>query len=142
MTCSCIQGLSCGHLGRRSLLGGIAAAPLLATAIPKLAFAADPGSNIAQAAPRNRILIKGGHVVTIDRTLGDIAGGDVLVEGSNIVAAVVLVAQPSHVSGVLGDGKIRKRNGRLVDVDVGRLQKLAQASHDYLIETAKLKSQN
>ena len=86
MICSCIQGLQCRHLGRRAVLGGLAAAPLIAAAVPKLAFAADPGPNLAQAAPRNRILIKGGHVVTIDRTLGDLAGGDVLVEGTNIVA--------------------------------------------------------
>ena len=57
-------------------------------------------------------------------------------------AAVVLVAQPGHVSGVIVDGKVRKRNGRLVDVDVDRLQKLAQASHDRLIEAAKLPAQN
>ena len=85
MICSCIQH-QCRHLGRRRMLGGLAAAPLMASAVPKLAFAADPGPNLAQAAGRNRLLIKGGHVVTIDRTLGDIAGGDVLVEGTNIVA--------------------------------------------------------
>lgn len=32
----------------------------------------------------DRILIKGGHVVTVDPELGDIAGGDVLIEGDTI----------------------------------------------------------
>ena len=43
---------------------------------------------------------------------------------------------------VLVDGKVRKRDGRLVGLDLGKLKTLAQASHDYPIETAKLKSQN
>lgn len=33
----------------------------------------------------DRILIKGGHVLTVDPQLGDIAGGDVLIEGDRIV---------------------------------------------------------
>ena len=57
-------------------------------------------------------------------------------------ASVVLVGQPSHVKWVLVDGKVRKRDGRLVGTDIDKLQTLAQASHDYLIESAKLKSQN
>jgi hypothetical protein len=57
-------------------------------------------------------------------------------------ASVVLVGQPENVKWVLVDGKVRKRDGKLVGVDVAKLQELAQASHDYLIETAKLSSQN
>jgi 5-methylthioadenosine/S-adenosylhomocysteine deaminase len=77
MICSCLRS-ACAHLGRRRLLAGA----LLATAAPRLALAADPQPGAA----RNRVLIKGGHVVTIDKTLGDLAGGDVLVEGSTIAA--------------------------------------------------------
>jgi cytosine/adenosine deaminase-related metal-dependent hydrolase len=33
----------------------------------------------------DRILIKGGHVITVDPDLGDLAGGDVLIEGDTIV---------------------------------------------------------
>jgi cytosine/adenosine deaminase-related metal-dependent hydrolase len=33
----------------------------------------------------DRILLKGGHVLTVDPKLGDIPGGDVLIEGSTIV---------------------------------------------------------
>jgi 5-methylthioadenosine/S-adenosylhomocysteine deaminase len=57
------------------------------------------------------------------------------------VAAVVLTAQPAHVSWVFVDGKVRKRAGKLVGVDLARLQTLAQASHDYLIRTGGVKPQ-
>lgn len=33
----------------------------------------------------DRILIKGGHVITVDPTLGDLDGGDVLIEGDRIL---------------------------------------------------------
>ncbi len=32
----------------------------------------------------DRILLRGGHVLTVDPALGDIAGGDVLIEGDTI----------------------------------------------------------
>ena len=32
----------------------------------------------------DRILLRGGHVVTMDQGLGEIAGGDVLIDGSKI----------------------------------------------------------
>ena len=32
----------------------------------------------------DRILLRGGHVLTVDPELGDIAGGDVLIEGDTI----------------------------------------------------------
>ncbi len=34
----------------------------------------------------DRILLRGGHVLTVDPQLGDIPGGDVLIEGDTIVA--------------------------------------------------------
>lgn len=40
----------------------------------------------AQQAPSGRMLFKGGTVLTIDRALGDLATGDVLVEGGRIAA--------------------------------------------------------
>ena len=33
----------------------------------------------------DRILLRGGHVLTVDPQLGDIPGGDVLIEGDTIV---------------------------------------------------------
>jgi 5-methylthioadenosine/S-adenosylhomocysteine deaminase len=99
--------------------------------------------------------IQGARATGLERKTGSLAVGkraDVILIDRNDVsmiphtgdpaASVVLVAQPGHVKWVLVDGKVRKRDGRLVGVDIGRLQTLAQASHDYLIETAKLKAQN
>jgi 5-methylthioadenosine/S-adenosylhomocysteine deaminase len=39
---------------------------------------------MSKASP-SRILLKGGHVISLDPTIGDVAGGDVLIEGSTIV---------------------------------------------------------
>jgi cytosine/adenosine deaminase-related metal-dependent hydrolase len=83
MNCTCcVNGLHGMRLNRRAILAGIAAVPLSGVAVPKLAFAADP----VPAQSRSRILIKGGHILTLDRTLGDISGADVLIEGSTIAA--------------------------------------------------------
>ncbi len=45
----------------------------------------------------DRILLRGGHVLTVDPQLGDIPGGDVLIEGDTIVAG--------------GEGPLRRRPG-------------------------------
>jgi cytosine/adenosine deaminase-related metal-dependent hydrolase len=99
--------------------------------------------------------IQGARATGLERKTGSLVVGkraDVILIDRNDVsmiprtgdpaASVVLVGQPSHVKWVLVDGKVRKRDGRLVGVDVDKLQTLAQASHDYLIGTAKLKPQN
>lgn len=99
--------------------------------------------------------IQGARATGLERKTGSLIAGkraDVILLDRNDVsmiprtgdpaASVVMVAQPSHVKWVLVDGKVRKRDGRLVGVEVDKLQTLAQASRDYLIETAKLKSQN
>jgi hypothetical protein len=71
MICTCCaNGLHGMRLNRRAMLAGLATVPLAGAAVPKLAFAADP----VPAPSRGRILIKGGHVLTLDRTLGDISG--------------------------------------------------------------------
>ena len=53
-------------------------------------------------------------------------------------SAIILIS----LSWLFVDGEARKRNGRLVDVDVERIRSLAQSSHDYLVETAKFESQS
>jgi cytosine/adenosine deaminase-related metal-dependent hydrolase len=99
--------------------------------------------------------IEGARATGLDRKVGSLTPGKradiVLIDRNDLAmiphtgdpaASVVLQAQPSHVSWVLVDGKVRKRNGRLVDVDVARLQRLAQSSHDYLLQAAKLPAQS
>jgi 5-methylthioadenosine/S-adenosylhomocysteine deaminase len=99
--------------------------------------------------------IQGARATGLERKTGSLVVGKradvILIDRNDVLmiprtgdpaASVVLVGQPGHVKWVLVDGKVRKRDGRLVGVDVGRLQTLAQASHDYLIDTAKLKPQN
>jgi 5-methylthioadenosine/S-adenosylhomocysteine deaminase len=55
-----------------------------ATAAAALPFAARPIA--AQPRPAGRILIKGGHVVTLDRSIGERDAADVLIENGAIVA--------------------------------------------------------
>ena len=35
------------------------------------------------------------------------------------------------------DGQVRKRNGKLVNIDVAHVRKVVQASHDFLTERAQ-----
>jgi 5-methylthioadenosine/S-adenosylhomocysteine deaminase len=99
--------------------------------------------------------IQGARATGLERKVGSLTVGKradmILIDRNDVsmiprsgdpAASVVLVGQPENVKWVLVDGKVRKRDGKLVGLDVGKLQNLAQASHDYLIETAKLKSQN
>lgn len=66
-------------VGRRVVITGLAAA----TALPALAAAApaDPAGT-----GNHRILIKGGHVISLDNAVGDLPNGDVLIEGGRIAA--------------------------------------------------------
>jgi 5-methylthioadenosine/S-adenosylhomocysteine deaminase len=99
--------------------------------------------------------IQGAKSTGLDKKTGTLAIGKradvILVDRNDVsmipstgdpVSGVVLIAQPGNVSWVFVDGKVRKRNGKLVDVDVNRLQRLAQASHDYLIRAGNLKPQS
>ncbi len=52
----------------------------------------------------DRLLLKGGHVITMDPELGDLAAGDVLIEGDSIAAVGVdLEAGDAEVIDVKGD---------------------------------------
>jgi 5-methylthioadenosine/S-adenosylhomocysteine deaminase len=99
--------------------------------------------------------IQGARTTGLDKKTGSLAVGKradvILINRDDVTmiphtgdpaASVVLVAQPSNVSWVFVDGKVRKRNGKLVDVDVPRLQSLSQASHDYLLRVGGLKPQS
>jgi 5-methylthioadenosine/S-adenosylhomocysteine deaminase len=82
--------LATGDFSRRDLLLG--AAGVLATTSSSSAFAqAQPRINRPL---RERVLLRGGTVLTLDRALGDLERGDLLIEGSRIAA----VAQRIEVS--------------------------------------------
>ncbi|HEX3973301.1 MAG TPA: hypothetical protein VHX19_18365, partial [Stellaceae bacterium] len=76
-------------ISRRGLMkaGAIVAASVAAPAMPRTADAADTGvSHAGPAKPNGRILIKGATIITMDAKLGDIAKGDLLIQGKKIVA--------------------------------------------------------
>jgi len=52
---------------------------------------------------------------------------------NNAYSAVVQGMDTSNVDTVLIGGKVMKRNGQLVGVDVARVQRLAETSRDYLL---------
>jgi len=56
------------------------------------------------------------------------------------IGAIVLAAHAGHVDSVFVSGKVLKRDGKLVDVDAGRVRRLATVSRDYLFEQAGLLS--
>jgi len=71
-----------GFLDRRSLLKGVAG---LAGGAAAGSFL--PGTAEAQVSNQSRaILIKGGHVISMDSTIGDIENGDVLIERGAITS--------------------------------------------------------
>jgi 5-methylthioadenosine/S-adenosylhomocysteine deaminase len=57
---------------------------------------------------------------------------------TNPVAAVVAAADTSNVDTVLVQGRIVKRNGRLVDFDRAKLLHEAERSRDFLLDAAEL----
>jgi len=52
---------------------------------------------------------------------------------NNAYGAVVVNMDTSNVDTVLIAGKVMKRNGQLVGVDVARVQRMAEASRDYIL---------
>ncbi len=52
------------------------------------------------------------------------------------VAAIVVGMDTSNVDTVIVGGKIKKRDGKLVGVDMKRIADIAQKSHDYVVEKA------
>ena len=51
----------------------------------------------------DRILLRGGYVLTVDPELGDIAGGDVLIEGDTIAQVGKDLSADAEVIDVTGD---------------------------------------
>ena len=89
--------------------------------------------------------IEGARAVGLDRKTGTLSVGkradiilvdldDIsLIPATDPIATVVLRAQPANVSWALVDGKVRKRAGKLVGVDLARMRRLVQDSHTYIL---------
>jgi 5-methylthioadenosine/S-adenosylhomocysteine deaminase len=89
---------------RRAILRGFAA---VATTLPLIGSA--DAANAADPVPRGgrrKILIKGGYVASVDKTLGEIPNGDVLIDGNTIAQ----VGANLHVT----DAEIVNASGKLV----------------------------
>ena len=99
--------------------------------------------------------IQGAKSLGLEKKVGTLAVGKradiILVDRDDLsmtpraadpLSGVVLIAQPSNVSWVFIDGVARKRNGKLVNVDLNRMQRLAQAMRDRLIAAGGVKPQS
>jgi hypothetical protein len=73
---------------RRSLL------QLLATMPPALWTGSFISSAAAQPNPTSRLLLKGGYIVSCDRSVGEIKSGDLLINGSKIEAIGPALSAP------------------------------------------------
>ena len=60
-----------------------------------------------------------------------------LIPSADPIATVVLRAHAGNVSWVFVDGRAKKRAGKLVDVDMGRVRGLVESSHVYLLKLAR-----
>jgi 5-methylthioadenosine/S-adenosylhomocysteine deaminase len=56
-----------------------------------------------------------------------------LIPSTDPIATFVLRAQPANISHVLVDGRVKKRDGKLVGVDEARVRRLAKESHGYIM---------
>jgi len=76
---------------------------------------------------------KKADVILVD--LEDIA---TIPRGGDPIDTITMVANPHHVRWVFVDGEIRKRDGKLVGVDVDRLHEIASASQQRLMKAGGL----
>jgi 5-methylthioadenosine/S-adenosylhomocysteine deaminase len=93
--------------------------------------------------------IEGARATGLDKKVGTLAPGkradiilvdldDIsLIPSADPIATVVLRAHAGNVSWVFVDGRAKKRAGKLVDVDIGRVRGLVESSHAYLLKLAR-----
>ena len=89
--------------------------------------------------------IVGAQACGIDRRTGSLSIGKdadiVMIRGSDLnlapisdpVGAVVLATHPGNVDAVMVRGEFRKRNGKMVNVDLDAIHRAARASRDWLL---------
>lgn len=93
--------------------------------------------------------IEGARAMGLDRKIGTLAPGkradiilidldDIgLIPSADPIATVVLRVHAGNVSWVFVDGRVRKRAGKLVDVDMARVRMLVDSSSAYLLGLAR-----
>jgi cytosine/adenosine deaminase-related metal-dependent hydrolase len=94
--------------------------------------------------------LDGAHAIGLDKQIGSITVGKradiILIDLTDIqlipvngdpVATGLTQGRPSDVSWVFVDGQVKKRNGKLVNIDIAHVRKVVQASHDFLTERAQ-----
>ncbi|TWC76439.1 cytosine/adenosine deaminase-related metal-dependent hydrolase [Rhizobium sp. SJZ105] len=98
--------------------------------------------------------INGARALGIDHLVGSLVPGkraDIVLIDANQpnlapitdpIASLVLQGQVSNVDTVLVDGKIRKRHGKLVGVDLEKLNRDLSASHAYLQSNTKIEERD
>jgi len=96
--------------------------------------------------------IEGARATGLDDAIGTLTPGkkaDVILvdlediatipRGGDPVGTITMIANAHHVRWVLVDGEVRKRDGKLVGVDVDQLHELARVSQDRLLKTAGIR---
>jgi len=103
---------------------------------------------ISVAAVLEAATVNGARAAGLEAAIGTLAPGkqaDIIMvrtDGvavfpvSNAIGTIVQAVERSDVDTVMVAGKIRKRAGKLVDVDLARLASQANASRDYLLEAS------
>ena len=88
--------------------------------------------------------IEGARTLGLDRKTGSLTPGkqaDIIMINlddlnvmpvNDAVSSAVLIGNPSNVSWVIVDGRVKKRDGKLVDFDVKRAKQLMVESHEFL----------
>lgn len=103
--------------------------PNLIPARDVLEFATIEGARATGLDGKTGTLAVGKRADIIVADLDDIT----LIPSTDPIATFVLRAQPANISHVLVDGKVKKRDGKLVGVDQARVRRLAKESHGYIM---------
>ncbi len=88
----------CGGFSRRKFLGtaaGVAVATSSIDVFTSAAFAETTAKPAPKSAPGRPILLKGGTVISMDRTIGDFERADILIEGGKIRAVQPNITAPN-----------------------------------------------